>query len=318
MKNFALIGAAGFVAPRHMAAIHDVKGNLVAALDRSDSVGVLDRYFPDAHFFTEFERFDRFVYNQKSNINLETINYMSVCSPNYLHDSHIRFGLRSGADVICEKPIVLNPHNLDKLITIEKDLGGTVNCILQLRLHPEIIRLKSELDVGANDFKYDVDLTYITSRGRWYNESWKGDEGKSGGVATNIGVHFFDLLAYLFGDLQTNTLHKKSLNTNAGYLEYERARVRWFLSTDKEYLPSEVARDNKTTFRSITINGEQVELSRGFDNLHTKSYEEVLSGKGFRLEDARASIEVVSQIRNMDVTQKFGEYHPMLSERVSL
>lgn len=318
MKNFAIIGAGGYVAPRHMKAMKELGGNLIAALDKSDSVGILDSFFPDAHFFTEFERFDRFVDKKKRKHPSEKIDYFSVCSPNYLHDSHIRFGLRSEGNVICEKPVVLNPHNIDSLIAMEKETGGITNSILQLRLHPEIIKIKNSIIDVKKHKKFDVDLTYITSRGRWYDESWKGDIAKSGGVSTNIGVHFFDLLGYLFGALQKNILHKRTKNTEAGFLEYEKARVRWFLSTDKTYVPKNLLSQNQMTYRSILIDNKKVELSKGFNDLHTKSYELILNGKGYGLEDTRRAIETVSEIRKAQTIGKIGDYHPLLNKDTSI
>lgn len=310
MKNFALIGAAGYIAPRHMKAIKETDNNLVAALDPNDSVGIIDSYFPEADFFTEFERFDRHI--DKLQRQSKFLNYVSICSPNYLHDSHIRFALRSGADAICEKPLVLNPWNIDVLIDDEKDSGQRVNTILQLRLHPSIVELKQKVDGAPKDKKYDVDLTYVTSRGNWYNASWKGDEKKSGGIATNIGVHFYDMLHFIFGDLQQNLVHYSSETKTAGYLEYEHARVRWFLSVDIEDVPGEVREKGQRTFRSITVDGEEIEFSGGFTDLHNRSYEEILKGNGFGLEDNRIAIETVADIRNGNPAGLTGDYHPML------
>ena len=308
-KNFAIIGVAGFVAVRHLKAIKETNHNLVAALDRFDSVGIIDSYFPDADFFVEYERFDRHL--DKLKRKGIQIDYVSICTPNYLHDSHIRFALRHGADAICEKPVVLNPWNLDALIEIEKETGRKVNNILQLRLHPSIQALKEQIDQGPAEKVYDIDLTYITSRGNWYFISWKGDEQKSGGVATNIGVHFFDMLTWIFGDVKQNVVHLYQDNKAAGYLDLERARVRWFLSVDYNDLPDEVKKEEKTTFRSITVDGEQMEFSGGFTDLHTRSYEEILAGKGFGLEDSRKSIETVYTIRNATPIGFKGEYHPL-------
>jgi len=310
MKNFALIGAAGYIAPRHMKAIKETQNNLVAALDPNDSVGIIDSYFPDANFFTEFERFDRHV--DKLQRKAKYIDYVSICSPNYLHDSHIRFALRSGADAICEKPLVLNPWNIDVLIDDEKDSGQKVNTILQLRLHPSIIELKQKVESAPKDKKYDVDLSYITSRGNWYNVSWKGDQKKSGGIATNIGVHFYDMLHFIFGKLQSNVVHHSSETKTAGYLEYEHARVRWFLSVDLDDVPAEVRMAGQRTYRSITVNNEEIEFSGGFTDLHNRSYEGILAGKGFGLEDNRIAIETVADIRNAKPEGLIGDYHPML------
>ncbi len=307
MKTFALIGAAGYVAPRHMRAIKDVSGKLRVAFDPNDSVGVIDSYFPDARFFVEFERFDRHI--DKARRNGEPIDYVSVCSPNYLHDAHVRFGLRSDADVICEKPLVLNPWNLDGLSEMAARTNRTVNSILQLRLHPTIQKLREQIKADK-DRVYDVVLTYITSRGRWYQASWKGEENKSGGVATNIGVHFFDMLNYVFGPATNNVLHERSPQRAAGYLEFERARVTWFLSIAREDLPAEAA--DKTTWRSMTLDGNEVEFSEGFTDLHTESYREILSGRGFGLEDARPSVEIVSALRKAPIDLHKGERHPQL------
>ncbi|WP_299949001.1 Gfo/Idh/MocA family oxidoreductase [uncultured Ruegeria sp.] len=311
MSNFALIGTAGYIAPRHMKAITDTGNILLAALDTSDSVGIIDSHFPDAHFFTEFERFDRYVDVLRRNVN-DKIDYVSICSPNYLHDSHMRFALRSGADAICEKPLVLNPEDIDGLETIENATGQKVNTILQLRVHPSIIALREKIRNSVSDTKYEVDLTYITSRGRWYLESWKGDVRKSGGIATNIGVHFFDMLHFLFGDLQENHVHLNTPTKAAGYLEFEHARCRWFLSLDINDVPDEPRQAGARTYRSITINGEEIEFSGGFADLHTRSYEEILAGKGFGLNENRPAIEMVSHIRNAQVQIGKGEQHPML------
>jgi UDP-N-acetyl-2-amino-2-deoxyglucuronate dehydrogenase len=312
MPNFALIGAAGYVAPRHMKAIRDTKNNLVAALDPSDSVGVIDSYFPEAHFFTEFERFDRHIDKLRRANSSRAVDYVSICSPNYLHDSHVRFALRSGADAICEKPLVLNPWNIDGLQAIEKDTGRRVNTVLQLRLHPAIIELRDKVAAGDTAQKHEVDLTYITSRGRWYLTSWKGDIKKSGGIATNIGVHFYDMLHFIFGDLQENIVHYASETKAAGFLEYEKARVRWFLSVDYNDVPDSAKAAGQRTYRSITVDGEEVEFSGGFTDLHTRTYEEILAGKGFGLEENRVAIQTVSDIRNMQPKGLVGDYHPFL------
>ena len=297
MKNFAMIGVAGYVAPRHLRAIKDTNNNLIAALDKFDSVGVMDSYFPNADFFVEFERFDRHIEKIKRQKNVQ-LDYVSVCTPNYLHDSHIRMALRRGADAICEKPLVLNPWNIDALEAIEKETNNKVNTILQLRLHPSIIALKKKVEASSNKQKYDVDLTYITSRGSWYDISWKGDESKSGGIATNIGIHFFDMLGWIFGAVQENIVHLREKDKSAGYLEFEKARVRWFLSIDENTLPKEIKEKGQRTYRSITISGEEIEFSSGFTNLHTRSYEGVLKGEGFGLKDAKRSIEIAANIRN--------------------
>jgi len=300
LKNFALIGAAGFIAPRHFKAIKENKGNLVAALDKHDNVGVLDSYFPDADFFTEFERFDRHL--DKLKRKGQKVDYVSICSPNYLHDSHVRFALRYGADAICEKPLVLNPWNLDALHEIEKETEKKVNTILQLRLHPAIVALREKIIRGPKNKIYDVDLKYITSRGNWYQSSWKGDSAKAGGIATNIGIHFFDMLIWIFGAVNAVNVSKLQQDSAAGFLELKNARVNWFLSIDYNDLPEEVKSAGKRTYRSLTMEGKEIEFSEGFTDLHIKSYEEILKGNGFTLEDSRPSIEVVYKIRNAHVT----------------
>jgi UDP-N-acetyl-2-amino-2-deoxyglucuronate dehydrogenase len=310
MKNFALIGAAGYIAPRHMKAISDTGNNLEAALDKNDSVGILDSYFPEAHFFTEFERFDRHIDKLRRLQSQNMIDYIAITSPNYLHDSHIRFALRSETDVICEKPLVLNPWNIDALAEIEKATSKKVNTILQLRLHPSIIALKKK--VQNNNKKYDVDLTYITSRGNWYLQSWKGNDKKSGGIATNIGVHFYDMLHYVFGDLEDNIVHFASETTASGYLEYKNARVRWFLSIDINNIPANIREKGQRTFRSITCDEEEIEFSDGFGDLHTVCYQEILAGRGFGLEENRVAIQTVSDIRNSKPIGKSGDFHPFL------
>lgn len=296
MKNFALIGAGGYIAPRHMKAIKDTGNNLIAALDKHDSVGILDSYFPDTDFFTEFERFDRHLEKQKRNG--IKIDYVSVCSPNYLHDAHIRFGLRIGADVICEKPIVLNPWNIDALEEIEKETGRKVYTILQLRLHPSIIALKKQIDEAPAGTKHEVDLKYITSRGHWYHTSWKGDLQKSGGIATNIGVHFFDMLIWIFGNVKENKVVEHTKVTASGKLELEKASVNWMLSIDAETLPADIKAAGKRTYRTLTINNQSIEFSDGFTELHTQSYQDIINGKGFRLSDTKKAIETVHDIRN--------------------
>lgn len=296
MINFALIGAAGYIAPRHLQAIKDTGNNLLAALDRFDSVGIIDSYFPHADFFTEFERFDRHI--DKLKRNGQKIDYVSICSPNYLHDSHIRFALRHGANAICEKPLVLNPWNVDALMEIEKETGKKVNTILQLRLHPNIIQLKKEIEAAPADKIFDVDLTYITSRGKWYHHSWKGDESKSGGIATNIGIHFFDMLLWVFGERKEMTVDSYEDDKASGVLKLKRANVKWMLSINENNLPDEVKAKGKRTYRSLTMNGKEIEFSDGFTELHTNSYKEILADRGFSLSDARPSIELAYQIRN--------------------
>jgi len=313
MKNFALIGAAGYIAPRHMQAIKATGHQLVAALDPNDSVGIIDSHFPEADFFTEFERFDRHVDKLRRAKSLHSIDYVSICSPNYLHDSHIRFALRSGADAICEKPLVLNPWNIDGLREIEQATGRKVHTILQLRVHPAIQALREKVRHGRRDTKHEVDLTYVTSRGQWYLRSWKGDAKKSGGIATNIGVHFFDMLHYVFGALQENAVHLATPHKAAGYLEYEHARVRWFLSVDAGDVPERGREKNQRTWRSITLDGTEIEFSGGFTDLHQKSYEEILAGRGFGLEENRCAIGTVATIRNAAITPQRGERHPFLT-----
>lgn len=295
MKNFALIGAAGFIAPRHLKAIKETGNNLVAALDKHDNVGILDSYFPNADFFTEFERFDRHL--DKLKRKGQQVDFISICSPNYLHDSHIRFALRYGADAICEKPLVLNPWNLDALEEIEKETGKKVYTILQLRLHPSIIALREKVLNGPKDKIYDVDLTYITSRGHWYHSSWKGDMAKSGGIATNIGIHFFDMLTWVFGDVKTNLPENLSDEVASGRLELERANVNWKLSISYDQIPESVKAKGGRTYRSLKMEGEEIEFSDGFTDLHTKSYQGILDGDGFTAHTAKPSLELVHAIR---------------------
>ena len=308
-KTFGLIGAAGYVAARHMRAIRDVGGVLDAALDLNDSVGIMDSFFPDAHFFTEFERFDRHVDLVRRRG--RPIDRFSICSPNYLHDAHCRFALRSDADAICEKPLVLNPWNIDGLAEMEQATGRRIFNILQLRLHPSVNRLKKQIDQDNSGRMHDVDLTYVTSRGRWYGVSWKGDVHKSGGIATNIGVHFFDMLVYVFGAIRRNVVHLREDFRNAGYLELDRARVRWLLSINREDLPRG-AEHNGPSYRSITVDGEEFEFSGGFTDLHTESYRQILHGDGFGMEDVRPCIEAVSHIRDAGIETHVGERHPFL------
>lgn len=296
MKDFALIGAAGFIAPRHLKAIKETGNNLVAALDKHDNVGILDSYFPQADFFIEFERFDRHL--DKLRRNGKKVDYISICSPNYLHDSHIRFALRHGADAICEKPLVLNPWNVDALFDIEKETGKRVYTILQLRLHPSIIALRNKIMNSPKDKVYDVNLTYMTSRGNWYQSSWKGDIAKSGGVVTNIGIHFFDMLLWIFGGVKSMGVTKLDADAAAGYLELEKARVSWNLSINYDHLPDDVKAAGKRTYRSLTMEGEEIEFSEGFTDLHTKSYDEILKGRGFGLQEASASIDLAHKIRS--------------------
>lgn len=306
--NFGLIGVSGYIALRHLKAIKETGNNLIAALDKFDSVGILDGFFPQSDFFVEFERFDR--HFDKLKRQGTKIDYVSICTPNYLHDSHIRFALRQGTDAICEKPLVLNPWNIDALAEIEKETGGSVFNILQLRLHPVIMKLKSDIEKGPKDKTYDIDLSYITSRGKWYDISWKGDIHKSGGIATNIGVHFFDMLTWIFGDVKENIVHVSEPHKSAGYLGLEKARVRWFLSIDANDLPKHIKEKGQRTYRSIKINNKELEFSEGFTELHNKSYEEILNGNGFGIQEARKSIETVFTIRNANPVGLKSDYHP--------
>jgi UDP-N-acetyl-2-amino-2-deoxyglucuronate dehydrogenase len=312
-KNFGLIGVGGYIAIRHLRAIKDTGNNLLASLDRFDSVGLLDGYFPKSDFFVEFERFDR--HFDKLKRTGTKIDYVSICSPNYLHDSHIRFALRHQAEAICEKPIVLNPWNVDALQEIENETGRKIYTILQLRLHHKIMELREKIKNGPKDKIYDIDLSYITSRGNWYYISWKGDVQKSGGVATNIGIHFFDMLSWIFGDATKNIVHISQPNKAAGYLELENARVRWFLSIDQNDLPQVAKESEKRTYRSIVIEGEEIEFSEGFGELHTTSYKEILDGRGFGLNDARQSVITAFTIRNSHPVGLVGDYHPILRNK---
>ena len=312
-KNFALIGTAGYVAPKHLQAIKSTNNNLLAALDKFDSVGILDSYFPKAEFFVEFERFDRHLEKIKRRKGID-IDYVSICTPNYLHDSHIRMALRRGANAICEKPLVLNPWNIQPLIEIEKECGKRVNAILQLRLHPSIVALKKQIEQGPKDKVYDVNLTYLTSRGSWYNNSWKGEISKSGGITTNIGIHFFDMLIWIFGGVKENIVHRHDPFHASGFLELERAKVRWFLSIDYEKIPESIKLQNQRTYRSIKIDGKEIEFSSGFTELHIRSYEEILRGRGFSLIDAKPSIQLVHDIRNAELKKAEGYYHPLVDQ----
>lgn len=307
--NFGIVGVAGYVAARHLAAIKETNNNLIVALDKSDSVGILDNYFPDARFFVEFERYDRHLEKLKYEYNL-LLDYVSICTPNYLHDSHVRCALRRGAHAICEKPLVLNPWNIDKLSYIEKESGKRIWNILQLRLHPSIIALREKILKNPNNKIYDIDLTYITSRGKWYLASWKSEITKSGGIATNIGVHFFDMLSWIFGNVKQNTINIHETDRASGYLELENARVRWFLSINADDLPSAAKAKHQRTYRSILIEEEELDFSSGFTDLHTVSYEKILSGNGFGIEDSRRAIEIVHQIRTKPAIGLKGEYHP--------
>lgn len=313
MKNFALIGAAGFVAPRHMRAIKDTGNALVAAVDPHDSVGVIDSFAPGARFFTEIERFDRHLEKLRRKGEDDRVHYVSVCSPNYLHDAHIRLALRVRANAICEKPLVINPWNLDPLADIEEETGCKVHTILQLRLHEAILGLKRRVEAGDFNHRPTIDLAYITRRGAWYHTSWKGSQARSGGVATNIGIHFFDVLMWLFGTVQEVVLHHRGPDRMAGVLELEHARVRWFLSINSDDLPEDTREAGKHAYRSMTIDGEEVEFSQGFTDLHTLQYKEILAGRGFGLKDARPSIEVVHAIRTQDLQPGDERQHPHLA-----
>ena len=309
MKNFALIGVAGYIAPRHLTAIHDTGNNLEVAYDKFDSVGRLDSSFPDASFFTEQELFERHISKLRNTEN--HIQYLSICTPNFTHDSFIRYGLEHGMDVICEKPVVLNPWNLEDLERLEKETGHKAFTILQLRLHDSIVALKKKIEEGPKDKIYDVDLTYITSRGLWYYASWKGDEAKSGGLATNIGIHLYDMLQWVFGPVQNSIVHVKTHDRVAGFLELKRARVRYFLSINAATLPDNAVQGEKKTYRSVTIDGSEFEFSKGFTELHTKSYENILNGSGFRIGEAKNCIQTVYDIRHAEPIGLKGDYHPL-------
>lgn len=312
MKNFALIGASGYIAPRHMRAIKDTGNHLAVAYDINDSVGIIDSISPQSEFFTEFERFYEHAH-QLQRSSATALDYVAICTPNYLHHPHIAAGLRLGCDVICEKPLVPTPELIDELALVERETGKRVYNILQLRHHDAILKLRDKVAAAPADTKFDVELTYITSRGNWYMESWKGDQRKSFGVATNIGVHFYDMLHFIFGKLQRNVVHYSGVAKAAGYLEYERARVRWFLSIDANDLPEDV-KGKKPTFRSIDISGEKLEFSEGFTDLHTTSYQEILAGRGYGLDDARHCIETVNVIRSAQpVSGTAGEVHPFVA-----
>lgn len=312
MKNFALIGAGGYIAPRHLRAIKDTGNELVVAMDINDSVGIMDSHFPEAEFFTEFEQFEAFVEDLK--MKGEKLDYVSICTPNYLHSPHMKFALKNGINVICEKPLVLNSEDLNILAQYEEKYGAKVNSILQLRLHPSIIALREKVQSAPQDKIFDVDLTYLTSRGKWYLKSWKGVDQKSGGVATNIGVHFYDMLHFIFGKVVKNEVHYRDDQTASGYLEYEKARVRWFLSVDANNLPENAIQGEKLTYRSITIENEELEFSGGFTDLHTQNYQLVLEGKGYGLEENRAAIETVEYIRVAPIIENPVNAHPLLSK----
>ncbi len=312
MANFALIGAAGYIAPRHLKAIYDTQNTLVAAVDRHDSVGIMDRYFPDAAFFTEIERFERYLEKLRLQGDEQRVHYVSICTPNYLHDAHVRLALRTGAHAICEKPLVINPWNLDALAAIEAEQAGNIYTVLQLRLHEPLVQLKAKLDAEPQDTRHDVVLSYVTRRGKWYDYSWKGDEAKSGGVAMNIGIHFFDLCIWMFGAVERCTVHLREARRVAGVLELERARVRWFLSIEKDDLPAGYLEQGKPAYRSMTIDGEEVEFSSGFTDLHTRVYEDILAGGGYRISDVRPAIQVVYDIRHAEIDTRRDGAHPKL------
>jgi UDP-N-acetyl-2-amino-2-deoxyglucuronate dehydrogenase len=315
MNNFALLGVAGYIAPRHLQAIKDVGGSLVCASDPNDSVGILDRYFFETRYFREFERFDRHVEKLRRRRSEERVHYVSVCSPNYLHDAHIRFALRVGAHAICEKPLVINPWNLEPLLELEKELGRRIYTVLQLRVHPTLAALRERLQAAPVGGKREVVLTYVTSRGQWYLNSWKGDQSRSGGIATNIGIHFFDLLLWLFGRVEGFEVHLSQPQKMAGFLELERASVRWFMSIDRHDLPFAATVGGPTTFRSITVDGEELEFSDGFTDLHTRIYREILEGRGFGVEDARAAISLTHGLRNASPVGATPRAHERVSSR---
>lgn len=313
MKNFALMGAAGFVAPRHLRAIKEIGSNLLAAYDPNDSVGVIDSFFPKAHFFTEFERFDRHIEKLRLE-KQQSIDYMSVCTPNYLHDAHVRFALRNGADAICEKPLVLNPWNAEALMKLEDTSSNKVNTILQLRLHPSIIALKKKIESEPQDKIHDIDLTYITSRGNWYYASWKGAIEKSGGICSNIGIHFFDMLIWVFGDVQKSTVHLMEHDRASGVLQLKNANVRWFLSINAETLPEDVVAKGQRTFRTITINNQELEFSAGFTDLHTESYKHILLGSGFGITETLKSLKLAYDLRHAKIATVSADAHPFASK----
>jgi UDP-N-acetyl-2-amino-2-deoxyglucuronate dehydrogenase len=309
MKRFALIGAAGYIAERHMKAIKETGNELVCASDRFDVMGKMDSYFPDAEFFIEHENLDKYMDDLR--MKGTPIEYVSICTPNYMHPSHIRFALRNGADAICEKPMVIYPEDIHIIKDIEAETGKKVFTILQLRYHPEIIALKKKIDASFNS-GYDINLSYITTRGKWYLKSWKGDPQKSGGIATNIGIHLFDMLTWIFGNVKENVVHVYNQNKAAGFLQLEKARVRWFLSLDYSDLPKHALEKNSRTFRSINVDGEEVEFSGGFNDLHTVTYQNILNGIGFGIDDVRESIELTDNVRNAIPVGIKGEYHPFL------
>ncbi len=304
------MGAAGYIAPRHLKAIKETKNKLIAAYDPNDSVGIIDSFFPNAHFFTEFERFDRHLEKIRFKNDQNSIDYISICTPNYLHDAHIRFALRNGADAICEKPLVLNPWNAESLIELEGRYSNKINTILQLRLHPAIKALKDKISKAPKDKIHDIDLTYITSRGYWYYTSWKSTIEKSGGICSNIGIHFFDMLIWIFGDVEKSTVHSMEHDRASGVLHLKNANIRWFLSINAETLPEEIKKTSQRTFRAISINNEELEFSSGFTDLHTESYNQILQGKGFGVEESLKSIQLAHQLRHTNISPLTGDFHP--------
>lgn len=312
MKNFAITGVAGYVAPRHLNAIKETGNRLIAALDPHDSVGILDKFAPDTKFFTEYERFDRYLEKLRRKEEDQRVHFVSICSPNYLHDAHIRTALRVGADALCEKPLVLNPWNLEQLSLLEAETGRRVYTVLQLRVHPTIVALKAEIDAEKRNGKHEIELAYITSRGEWYLRSWKGQAERSGGLATNIGIHFFDMLIWIFGRVEYFEVHVSNARKIGGFIELERARVNWVLSIDFEDVPEEVRKKGQTTYRSITVDGRELEFSGGFTDLHTVVYQETLAGRGHGIDDARASIQLVHNIRNATPIGLQGRSHPLM------
>ena len=311
-RNFALVGAGGFIAPKHMKAIKDTGNQLVVAVDKHDSVGIIDSYFPEASFFTEFERFDRFLEKQRHSEDGQPIDYISICSPNYLHDAHCRLALRIGADAICEKPLVINPWNIDQLQELEQIHGRKVHAVLQLRLHEAVMELKQKAVTSSSGRKPEILLTYITRRGKWYHHSWKGDVARSGGLTLNIGVHFFDFLTWIFGRALDSKVHLADPARCSGTLELEKAHVKWFLSVDADDLPQAVVENGGYAFRSITCDGVEVDLSRGFTDLHTRVYEEILAGRGHGIEDTRDAIDLVYKIRQSELSSVDSNAHPFL------
>jgi UDP-N-acetyl-2-amino-2-deoxyglucuronate dehydrogenase len=311
-KNFAITGVGGYIAPRHLRAIRDTGNRLVAAVDSKDSVGVLDQYSFDVRFFTEVERFDRHLEKLRRGAEADRVQYLTVCSPNYLHDAHCRLGLRVGADVICEKPLVINPWNLEPLQELEAETGHRVWTVLQLRVHPKLVELREKLLANTSGKPHEVELTYITSRGPWYDVSWKGDESKSGGIPTNIGIHFFDLLGWLFGSVQDARVHLGDSRRMAGFIALERANVRWFLSVEQQDLPFAPEPGKKTTFRSITVDGSEIEFSEGFTDLHTVVYREILAGRGYGIDAARGAVELAHRLRTAPVSPLDDTAHPLL------